>query len=81
MYCFSPHSHVLFQYAQISQAKAKLIHMVGEGGTRNALIPLHAVGAYANKFIHDYNGVVEIRGKGSRLYADDILQLKRSWHA
>jgi hypothetical protein len=63
--------------------------MVGEGGTRNALtsIPLHAVdvntkfGVYANKFIHDYSGVVEIRGKGSsRLYADDILKLKKSWH-
>jgi hypothetical protein len=79
-----PLPHIL--YAQISQAKAKLMHMVGEGGTRNALIPLNAVdvntkfGAYANKFIHDYSGVVEIRGKGSRLYADDILQLKKSWH-
>ncbi len=66
-----PLPHIL--YAQINQAKAKLIHMVGEGGTRNALtsIPLHAVdvntkfGAYANKFIHDYSGVVEIRGKGN----------------
>ncbi len=38
---------------------AKLTHMVGEGGTSNALIPLHAVdvntkfGAYANKFTHE----------------------------
>ena len=35
-----PLPHIL--YAQISQAKAKLTHMVGEGGTSNALIPLHA---------------------------------------
>jgi hypothetical protein len=33
-----PLPHIL--YAQISQAKAKLMHMVGEEGTRNALIPL-----------------------------------------
>jgi hypothetical protein len=49
-------------YLQISQAKTKLINMVGEGGTRTELISIDEInvnttfGAYANKFIHDYSG-------------------------
>jgi hypothetical protein len=79
-----PLPHLL--YSQISQAKAKLINMVGEGGTRTELISIQEVnvntsfGAYANKFIHDYSGQVEIRSMGNRLYPYDALQLKKTWH-
>ncbi len=59
--------------------------MVGEWGTRTELITIidevdvnTTFGAYANKFIHDYSGCVEIRSMGNRLCADDILQLKKS---
>jgi hypothetical protein len=79
-----PLPHLL--YSQITQAKAKLINMVGEGGTRTELIYIDEVdvnttfGAYANKFINDYSGVAEIRGMGNRLDPDDVRQLKKSWH-
>ena len=77
-----PLPHLL--YSQITQAKAKLINMVGEGGTRTELIYIDEVdvnttfGAYANKFINDYSGVAEIRSMGNRLDPDDVLQLKKS---
>ena len=66
-----PLPHIL--YTKISGAKSILMNMVGAGGTRSELISLDAVdinttyGTYANKFIKDQSGQVEIRGFGRRL--------------
>jgi hypothetical protein len=69
-----------------SVAKATLMNMVDEGGTRSELISLDTVdinttyGAYANKFIKDHSGQVEIRGFGRRLDVREVVQLKKSWY-
>jgi hypothetical protein len=60
--------------------------MVGTGGVRTQLIPINEInintkfGAFANKFIHDHSGQVDIRGFGRKLTAGEILELKKSWH-
>ena len=79
-----PQPHLL--YSKIQTAKAALINMVGRGGVRTEIIPLEQInihtsfGAFANKFITDHSGVAAITGTGTRLYPEQILQLKQSFY-
>ena len=79
-----PQPHLL--YSKIQTAKAALINMVGRGGVRTEIIPLEQInihtsfGAFANKFITDHSGVAAITGTGTRLYPEQVLQLKQTFY-
>ncbi len=72
-------STAAFVILKIQTAKAALINMVGHGGVRTEIIPL-GFGAFTNKFITDHSGLAAITGTGTRLYPEQILQLKQSFY-